>query len=145
MEDDVVAEHPFAIMLPLDKDFGYTVPFLDGSLPWDSTAVSGGGRHSDDDIKDLAAALADLTRQEADMESRELTLATLFHHHYDQKRVVFLVQFLLDGKEKITPSMSKTAAVGLLVKHHAPFIPFPILNKHLVDGANVTSLLRRSK
>ncbi len=102
MEKDVVAEHPFAIMLPLHKDFGFTLPFLllDGSFPWDSTAVSGGGRHSDDAIKDLAAELADLTRQEVDMGTRELTLATLFHHHYDQKRAVFLVQFLLDGKEK---------------------------------------------
>jgi hypothetical protein len=121
-------------MKALPKSFGYTLAFLEGKLGWDFTASSGGGRQTLDNIKDLAKELADFTIAGEDLETRQITLKSLFHGHYDQKRVVFLVHFLLDHVP-CPPSISKEKAVDLLVENNIPFIPFSILQQHLTAGA----------
>jgi hypothetical protein len=128
-----VPRHPFAIMAALPKAFGYTLAFLNGALKWDFDATSGGGRQSLEAVKDLVNELARSTMAGADLESRKLTLKSLFLGHYDQRRILFLLQFLLP-EITFSPSITKDKAAELLADNHAPFIPFSILQLHLTKG-----------
>ena len=46
MSDDDESQHLFAITSELPDDFGYTAGFLNGTLKFDFTSSTGGGRHT---------------------------------------------------------------------------------------------------
>jgi hypothetical protein len=134
INDDGGPWHPFAITTKLPDDFGYSGEFINGELLWDSSATSGGGRGKPAEVLELIAHLADLTRSGKPLEERQEVLASLFHKHYGGGNIAFLVKLFCSASEEKTSSLNKSAGVDLLVKHGVPFIPFPVLNDHLMRG-----------
>ena len=131
--------HPFAITNPLDDSFGFTSGFLKGTIPWDSkpsevSASTGGGRHAMVAVLDLVTELGRLTTEGAPLKERQTTLATLFHHHYNDERIQAYVHLMLSKVVKSSARFTKTEAIDLLVKNNVPFIPFEIFNDHLTRG-----------
>ena len=130
------ARHPFAITTQLPPEFGYSKAFLAGSLPWElvesTTASTGGGRMSDNAIIKLVSELGDYTREDEDLAAREMQLKHLFSNHFDAPHIQFLLKFFVEGSPAIT---TKSEAIDALVTKGVPFIPWSILNEHLLYGA----------
>ena len=138
MTDDVkVQPHPFAITTRLSKEFGYPKAFASSKLAWDfvdsTTPSAGGGRVADSNTLTLVSDLGVLTRNGEPLKARQTQLRTLFGNHYDGPRIHFLLSFFLEELAK--PGLSKTAAIDLLVDNGVPFIPWPLLQEHLRQGA----------
>ena len=132
-----VLKHPFVITTPLTHEFGYPKAFSSMKLAWEfddsTTASAGGGRLSDDGVKKLVAALGEGTREGESLKLRQMQLKTIFSNHYDAPRIQFLLQFFLEDLAK--PNLNKTDAIAMLVENGVPFIPWPLLQDHLVQGA----------
>ena len=131
MSDDDESQHPFAITSELPDDFGYTAGFLNGTLKFDFTSSTGGGRHTAAAVVEKCAELGNLTRSGADLVARQEVLAAIYSYHYDAPKVAFIVQFLCGPAIKCT---TKAEGIALIVKSNAPFIPFDILKSHLARG-----------
>ena len=131
MSDDDESQHLFAITSELPDDFGYTAGFLNGTLKFDFTSSTGGGRHTAAAVVEKCAELGNLTRSGADLVARQEVLAAIYSYHYDAPKVAFIVQFLCGPAIKCT---TKAEGIALIVKSNAPFIPFDILKSHLTRG-----------
>ena len=75
----------------------------------------------------------ELTRKGEPLEARQTQLKTLFANHYDAPRIQFLLLFFLE--DVVKPTLNKTEAINLLVDNGVPFIPWPLLQEHLRQGA----------
>ena len=132
-----VLKHPFVITTPLTHEFGYPMAFANMKLAWEfeasTTASPGGGRLADAGVRKLVASLGEGTREGESFEIRQVQLKTIFSNHYDAPRIQFLLQFFLEDLVKTT--LNKSEAIEMLVENGVPFIPWPLLKAHLVQGA----------
>ena len=138
MTDDVKVQlHPFAITAQLSKEFGYPKAFATSKLAWEfvdsTTSSAGGGRIADSNTLKLVGELGEQTRNGEPLEARLTQLKALFANHYDTPRIQFLLQFFLE--DVVKPNLNKAEAINLLVDNGVPFIPWPLLQEHLRQGA----------